>query len=253
MTKKTEAQAHLFNIPFFSRSKFELLKQVADQIEHSSKPTYIFTPNPEQVVQAKHNRELQEAFVESDYNIPDGIGVVLAAKFLHLFGKADLIQQRISGRELVEDLLDLSAQKQFRILLIGGKGYQQLLKKSKYDLTWTKGYADALKPTEQEEKEVTKLLQTQKPDIVFVAFGAPQQELWALAHREQLKNAKIVMVVGGSFDYLLGKVPSCPQFIAKIGLEWLFRLITQPWRWRRQLRLVTFVGLVIREVFTQKR
>lgn len=83
-------------------------------------------------------------------------------------------------------------------------------------------------------------------DILFVAFGAPKQEFWISEYLEKIP-VKIAIGVGGAFDYISGKTPRAPLFLQNIGLEWLFRLIMQPWRIKRQLSLLQFIWLVIKE------
>ena len=86
---------------------------------------------------------------------------------------------------------------------------------------------------------------------MFVAFGSPKQELWIAQNLDKLP-AKVVIGVGGAFDFVSGKVKRAPVWVRKIGFEWLFRLIIQPWRIKRQLRLVKFVYLVLAEKFGKK-
>jgi N-acetylglucosaminyldiphosphoundecaprenol N-acetyl-beta-D-mannosaminyltransferase len=109
------------------------------------------------------------------------------------------------------------------------------------------GYADIAHPTPTEHATVRFVINHQKPAIVLVAFGAPWQEAWAIRHQELLGavGTKLVMAVGGSIDFMLGKVPRAPKFMRQFGLEWLFRLVLEPWRWQRQLRLVSFVQLLL--------
>lgn len=83
-------------------------------------------------------------------------------------------------------------------------------------------------------------------DILFVAFGAPKQEMWISKNLNKIP-VKIAIGVGGAFDYISGKTLRAPGFIRNIGLEWLFRLIAQPWRIKRQLALLEFIWLVIKE------
>lgn len=83
-------------------------------------------------------------------------------------------------------------------------------------------------------------------DILFVAFGAPKQEFWISENLEKIP-VKIAIGVGGAFDYISGRIPRAPFFVRKLGMEWLFRLILQPWRLKRQLALLEFIWLVIRE------
>ncbi|OGH24452.1 MAG: hypothetical protein A3B47_01645 [Candidatus Levybacteria bacterium RIFCSPLOWO2_01_FULL_39_24] len=83
-------------------------------------------------------------------------------------------------------------------------------------------------------------------DILFVAFGAPKQEFWINENLNKIP-VKIAIGVGGAFDYLSGKIPRAPGFVRNVGLEWLFRLLVQPWRLKRQLALIEFIWLVIKE------
>lgn len=91
-----------------------------------------------------------------------------------------------------------------------------------------------------------KLLDNGKVDVLFVAFGCPKQEFWIYENLEKIP-VKIAIGVGGTFDYISGKVPRAPKFIRAIGFEWLFRLIIQPWRIKRQLALLKFIYLVVKE------
>lgn len=90
-------------------------------------------------------------------------------------------------------------------------------------------------------------IQQNHPIAVFVALGAPYQELWIAKHRETLKKAGVrcVMTVGGAFDILTGRINRAPLAFQNLGMEWLYRLFQQPWRWKRQLRLVEFVLLAL--------
>ena len=97
-------------------------------------------------------------------------------------------------------------------------------------------------------QEYDKSLKDKETDILFVAFGSPKQEIWIADNLNDL-NAKVVMGVGGAFDFITGKVPRAPKFLRNLGLEWLFRLIMQPWRIKRQVSLIRFVFLVIKEKF----
>ncbi len=163
--------------------------------------------------------------------------------------------------DVATDLLRLADQNHWPVLLVGGRGYGQSDISAAQTLAipnvnpaiyWLAGYKRATQPTAAEEQLVSETLKKLKPKIVLVALGAPVQEEWALRHRQLLKNngVKIVVVVGGAFDYVLGRVPRAPRWLRQLGWEWLFRLIQQPWRWQRQLRLIKFTWLILREVLT---
>ena len=83
-------------------------------------------------------------------------------------------------------------------------------------------------------------------DILFVALGAPKQEEWIHENLPKI-DVGCAMGVGGAFDYVAGQVPRAPKWMRKMGMEWSYRLVRQPWRWRRQTKLIEFVGLVLKE------
>ena len=112
----------------------------------------------------------------------------------------------------------------------------------KYDGAYDNGEVDIKNP--QRNNEVVAKINKFKPDILLVAYGAPWQEKWISANLGELK-AKVVMGVGGTFDYLTGRAKLPPRWMEKLGLEWLWRLILEPWRWRRQVNLVRFAWRVI--------
>jgi len=88
------------------------------------------------------------------------------------------------------------------------------------------------------------------PDILFVAYGAPAQDLWITRNLNRL-GVPVAMGVGGAFDFIAGRAQRAPRWVQRLGLEWLHRLIHQPWRWRRMLALPKFVWLVMQECLTK--
>jgi len=278
MIKKSDISINLFGLAIFSKDKSILLKQIETSINNSSKLSYIFTPNPEQVIQSRGNSEKSLQFLRdlqtADLLLPDGIGLVWASRYLSLVGKlpADTppIQERIAGAELVTDICRIvcssSPQNESKVLIIGGRGYSDLAIeqfrsilvrqtsqetksacKSAPQIKWISGYEDVQNQSAQETQTILKVVEEYKPQVLFVAFGAPHQERWLIEHRPELEKAgvKLGMAVGGSFDYLFGIVPRAPKLVQALGGEWLFRLLLQPWRITRQLRLVRFMWLVL--------
>jgi N-acetylglucosaminyldiphosphoundecaprenol N-acetyl-beta-D-mannosaminyltransferase len=96
---------------------------------------------------------------------------------------------------------------------------------------------------------IVSRIRATRPDVLFVAYGAPKQDLWIAEHRDAL-GVPAMIGVGGAFDHLIGVRKRAPAWVQRLNLEWLFRLITQPWRWRRQLALPRFVWAVYRERVT---
>lgn len=250
MEKKTDKSFQFRDKSIFSNGKSELLTLVKNVIDQTKKPFLIFTPNPEQLVLAETDERFDLELKQADLLLPDGVGLMWASSFLSNETNPP-IEERLPGRLVVEDLLKLAKEQKLSALVIGGRDYS----KDDYfvidgqKIYWTAGYLDVNNPTDGEEVALTQLVEEIKPDLIFVAFGAPQQERWLLTHLPLLaKNqVKIGMAVGGTFDYLLGKVPTPPIWVSKIGLEWLFRLVTQPHRLGRQLKLLNFVWLVLEE------
>jgi len=264
--KKSDQTVLLFKMPIFSRSKSELLNWLQHAVYRTQNPLVLFTPNPEQVVLAQKNPQFRTLLQHADVLIPDGIGLLWASRLLKLFGRSEAILERITGIDLAIDLLEWAKKEQWRVLLLGGKGYHQAEKNKvelvangnstgKLQLQWLEGHENVSRPTKDEEAKVAAAFGRIQPQLVFVAFGAPQQEEWVIHHLNLLKKSrvKMVMVVGGSFDILFGKLKRAPWWLRGLGLEWLHRLVQEPHRARRQLALPKFIGLTLQELLKKKR
>ncbi|MDH5533034.1 MAG: WecB/TagA/CpsF family glycosyltransferase [Candidatus Pacebacteria bacterium] len=253
MTIKTDNSFHFRGKDVFGKGHDQLLKNLKKSLSREksqNRPFLVFTPNPEQIMLAESDSSFNQVLQRADILVPDGVGLVIASKILSTKDNPK-IKERIPGRLLVEDIIKIAKEDNLKVLLIGGKDYSQtgMIKVNGVDIDWTNGYLDAFNPTEGEEVALQKRIQQVSPDIIFVAFGAPMQEKWLVQHKEFLNktNVKLGMAVGGSFDYLLGFVPSPPSWVSKMGFEWLFRLVVQPWRFKRQLKLISFMMLVFEE------
>ncbi|NCN87375.1 MAG: WecB/TagA/CpsF family glycosyltransferase [Candidatus Pacebacteria bacterium] len=253
MSIKTDKSFQFRGKTFFSRGRVELLKNLKNslsRLNNENDTLLVFTPNPEQIMLAESDQEFNKFLLEADVLVPDGVGLTIAAQLLGEDKNEQQIE-RIPGRLLVEDLIKISKEDHYKILIIGGRDYSHTgsVSINNFEMSWDSGYLDAFNPTEGEEVALQKRIEQEKPDIIFVAFGAPMQEKWLVKHKDFLSqnNVRLGMVVGGTFDYLLGFVPSPPSWVSKMGFEWLFRLVTQPWRFKRQLKLISFLGLVIEE------
>jgi N-acetylglucosaminyldiphosphoundecaprenol N-acetyl-beta-D-mannosaminyltransferase len=100
-------------------------------------------------------------------------------------------------------------------------------------------------PSEKDAPGIVERIRAAQPDVLFVAYGAPKQDLW-IARHGAAAGVPAMMGVGGSLDFIVGAQKRAPEWMRRINLEWLYRLITQPWRWRRQLALPKFVWAVVR-------
>lgn len=233
----------ILGISITTNPKEEILEEVRKRLESASnkdeKPFIVVTPNPEQLVLAQKDIELAEILNKADVAIPDGIGLVWASRVL---GKNGLKKQ-IPGVEFMEDLLELAAKEGYRTGLIGGwrgvavKALECLQKKYPGLNGW------AMEPEEKTIEEIGRKISDTGTRIVFVALGAPKQEYFI----EKLNSPIVAMSVGGSFDIIAGRTPRAPFLLRTIGIEWLWRLAREPWRWRRQLTLLKFLWLVLRD------
>jgi N-acetylglucosaminyldiphosphoundecaprenol N-acetyl-beta-D-mannosaminyltransferase len=219
-------------------------------IHHNGRNFIITTPNPELVLMAQSNSVLKEALNFADLSIPDGVGLNFAYKFL--YGKSLNI---IPGRKIFPELIKLADREKWKVFLFGGLGEEadlaaQVLA-SKYcnvKILSEKGprvddHAEPVSEIDKKiEKDVIDKVNSQFPDLLFVAFGNPRQEIWVYKNAKKL-NAKCIMTVGGAFRYVAGLSSLPPEWMEKGGLEWLWRLITEPKRIRRIVNAVVVFPL----------
>lgn len=274
VSKYSQKQVNIFGTELVSTTKKEVLSKVDDNIRKNRK-FIIVTPNPEILLEAQKNRILQDVINKAEIKVADGIGIRFAYRYLsdetckslgffrpavesvklikNLFRV--LVETKdsgtfpvVKGRELFVDLIQLCSKNDYKVFLLGGTGgvskkVERKLKK-KYKNLGIKSCDGPMsgedgKPlTEKDEEvedDVVKKINNFKPDITFVGFGAPKQEIWSSRNLYKL-NTKGMMVVGGTFDYISGKEKLPPKWMGKCGLEWLWRLLTQPKRFVRILR-----------------
>ncbi len=245
------SKTYILGVGITTAAKDKILELIDQKLSEKGKsvaPLIIFTPNPEQISQASGDASLRDTLNQADIALPDGVGVIIAARLL---GKP--LYSRITGVDFIEELLghvstgaNSSSKKLVNTGYFGsGKGVAEAASKclkAKYPQV-SIGYASDVYNRE-------KMIQSDV-DILFVALGFPKQEKWILEHKDEVK-AKIIMGVGGSLDFISGKVPRAPMVIRLFSLEWLFRLIVQPWRFKRQLRLLHFSALVLQEALSNK-
>ena len=236
-TETGRKYAKILGINVISTPISSVLTGVKDFIAHNVK-FYIVTPNPELMIIAKRDEEYKSILNNAKIALPDGIGVMWGAKFL---GKP--LKQRITGIDFMESLCDYASKRPITVGFLGGgpsiaeKTAECLRKKYPgLKISWS-------------SQEFISSLNNKETDVLFVAFGSPKQEIWISKNLQNI-NAKVVMGVGGSFDFISGKVTRAPKFLQNLGIEWLFRLIIEPWRIKRQFSLIKFIWLIIKERFS---
>ena len=200
---------------------------------------YICTPNPETVWACGKSRALNEAVAGADMTLPDGIGVVWASRVL---GRP--VPERVSGYDFLMALLPRLTG---RVFLLGGKPgvarrAGEVIGRQFPHIT-VAGCRDGY--SEEGEGDLCAV-QAAEPDVVLVCLGTPRQELWMAENRSHLSSA-LMIGLGGSLDVLAGDVKRAPEGWIRLNLEWLYRLLRQPGRIVRQVRLPLFVMAVLAE------
>ena len=244
----------ILGIKVENQTKKDILEKINKYLENPRDLLHIVSINPEIVVIAQKLKEFKRVVNTAQIRIIDGFGVVLAGQIL-----GQTIGPRLTGVDLMQELLFIASNRPLRVLFVGGKGklaedmaecYNKLQSKAKFK--GTEGIADVRNPSLDEEKELISIVADYKPHLLLVSFGSPYQELWIDKNRGYLKGI-VCMGVGGGFDFLAGYVKRAPSFVRSLGLEWLYRLFVQPWRIKRQiLRLPYFLLLVFKERLTGK-
>jgi len=275
--------ANIFKVRLDSTSKARVLTFVRDSIGRNSKFS-IFTLNPDIILEAVKDVKYREILNSSNLSIPDGIGLAQAVKYLGLQGPNNQILRFFScffqglvvglstffnkkwllssltiikGRELFLDLTKLANKKSWKVFFLGGRGdvgqktkekLQTSLKSVKIKTSAGPILDKEGKPVNRKEMELEKETINQinefKPQLLFVAFGAPKQERWVYKWLSRLDIGG-AMVVGGTFEYFADKVAFPPLWMEKGGLEWIWRLISQPQRIKRIFKAVIIFPLKV--------
>jgi len=211
------------------------------------KQAAIFTPNPEMVMLARRDPSFRKVLNGADLSVPDGIGLVWASRIL-----GTPLAERVAGRKLFLELCAEAARRGGRIFLLGAmpgsaeKAAREL--KRRYPKLRIAGTfaGDGSPEGDKVTVEAINRLANRPIDLLFVAYGHGKQERW-IARNLKRVPVKVAMGVGGTLDYVAGTAPKVPSLVENFGMEWLYRLVRQPWRLRRQLVLFPFAALVFRE------
>jgi N-acetylglucosaminyldiphosphoundecaprenol N-acetyl-beta-D-mannosaminyltransferase len=207
------------------------------------RPRQIVTVNPEFVVRARSDRAFREVLEAADLAIPDGAGLLWAAR-----RSKQVIPERVAGVDLIEALAGEAAGAGWRLFLLGAKpgvaeAAAAVLHRRHPRLVVCGTLAGS--PSPSEDAATSAAVRAARTDLLLVAFGAPGQDLWISRNLGRC-GARVAMGVGGAFDFISGQAQRAPAWMRRRGLEWLYRLGREPWRWRRMLALPRFVVLVLR-------
>ena len=204
------------------------------------KPRLIFTPNPEIIMSSRKDEKLRSLLNSSDLNLPDGIGIVAAAKLM-----GTPVCGRLTGIDFMMSILNNARENNYKIFLLGSApGTAENAAKNIAGIEIVGTHHGYFK--DEENGKIIALIKKARPDILFVGLGSPRQEQWIAKHYKEI-GAPVNMVIGGSLDVLSGKVKRAPAVFQKTGLEWLYRLAKEPKRWKRQTSLAKFALLAVKK------
>ena len=206
-------------------------------------PHQVVTVNPEFVMAAQQDTLFRVTLDEADLAVPDGAGLLWASRVLQ-----KPLRERVAGSDVVPRLAELSARDGYRLYLLGAaprvaERTASVLASQHPGVVIVGTYAGS--PAPEEEDAIVARVRAASPDILLVAYGAPKQDLWIRRNLSRLATP-VCMGVGGAFDFVAGVTRRAPMWMRRAGLEWLHRLIHEPWRWRRMLALPRFAWCVFK-------
>lgn len=253
----------IFDIPITAITQKDAIEKIISSLKNQKK-LFITTPNPEILIKSLKDTKYKEALQNSNLNLADGNGIIWAKRYFELskkyknplilillaiyslitfiFHKKDPnipLKAPIHGSDLLIEILKNQDFHHFSFFLLGNiNGLNPKISKitstiinQKYPHIQIAGHYDS---TAKNPNNIEKINQS-KAQILLIGFGAPNQELWIYKNFNQLKNIKVAIGLGGSFDFISNILPRAPKWMRKLSLEWLYRLIRQPKRLKRIL------------------
>ncbi len=221
----------------------QVLREVRRAVVHQRR-LHIVTVNAEFVVHARQNLAFRRVLEDADLATADSAGILWALRRQGYY-----LHYRVGGSDLVWSMSLQAAEFGHRIFFLGGgPGVAEAAAGQLVDTFPELQIAGthAGRPNIGDEAAIVHLIRRSKADLLFVAFGAPEQDQW-LARNQSRTGAPVALGVGGSLDYIAGRTRRAPVWMRQNQLDWLWRLTQQPWRWRRMLALPRFAWLVWRD------
>ena len=212
----------------------------AEALLRGDKAAYVVTPNAEIAYEALHDVQLREMLNGADLMLPDGAGVVLASKLLRT-----PVKQKVAGVDFAAGLLGILERNGQSLYLLGGKpGIGELAAQKMLEAHPQLRIAGIADGYFQDEAPVIAKINASGADALFVCLGAPKQERFMVQHQQEL-HVHLMAGLGGSLDAFAGTVQRAPAWMIRLNLEWLYRLIREPKRFRRMLRLPKYLWAVM--------
>ena len=229
----------VMGLKFDSMTMDEALSR-AEALLRGDKAAYVVTPNAEIAYEALHDVQLREMLNGADLMLPDGAGVVLASKLLRT-----PVKQKVAGVDFAAGLLSILERNGQSLYLLGGKpGIGELAAQKMLEAHPQLRIAGIADGYFQDEAPVIAKINASGADALFVCLGAPKQERFMVQHQQEL-HVHLMAGLGGSLDAFAGTVQRAPAWMIRLNLEWLYRLIREPKRFRRMLRLPKYLWAVM--------
>jgi len=231
----------ILGVGFDNVSMDEAIAKASDRIEQR-RGGFVVTPNPEIVMLALENEKLRDTIEKAELVLPDGIGVIYGAKIL-----GTPLKERVPGIDFASGLMEKLAAHHGSVYLLGAKpGVAEQAGKNLCErfsglvvAGWHDGYFT-------DDSEIIREINVLKPDLLLVCLGFPKQEFW-MRERGPMLDVGLMAGLGGSLDVFAGVVQRAPAMWQKLGLEWLYRLLKEPTRLGRMMKLPQFLLCVIKE------
>jgi len=219
--------------------------EIIDGFGASGETHQVVTPNPELVMLARADPGFREVMERAALAPADGVGLRWAGNVL-----GQPIREVVPGSELIERLASRGAGRGERWFLLGAaEGVAEEVGRvlvARYPGLIIAGSWSGTPDRVEDDANCRRIEAAGPVDKLFVAFGSPAQELWIARNQPRLRVA-VAVGVGGGFNFVAGRSRRPPAWVKRLGLIWLFRLVFEPWRWKRQFGLLRFVGLVLWE------
>lgn len=231
----------MFGVDVTTESSDETIGRIFSRLQNDEK-SFIVAINPEKLMKSRRDPELRSILNEATIGIPDGVGVLIASKL-----QGGNIKERITGVDMMELLCKESSNHNASVFLYGAKpGVAQKAAdklKEQYPALEVAGTLDGYV---KDEEEILRTINESGANILFVALGSPTQENFIIRNMDKL-TVSVFQGVGGSFDVFSGNVERAPLAFRKLGLEWFYRLMKEPSRWKRQMELPKFLFAILKE------
>lgn len=243
-------RVNLLGVPVSAVTYAQLLDQIGAWVEQGDRLHHICTTNPEFLVIAQGDPNFFNILNRADLCIPDGIGLLYGARIL-----GERLPQRVTGSDGLPLIAERAAQRGWRVFLLGAapgiaEKTAEILTARYPGLQIVGTYAGS--PDAAEEDAIVARINASEAEVLFVAYGAPQQDKWIARNSPRLQ-VKMAMGIGGAFDFIAGILPRAPEWMRNLGIEWLYRLYLQPSRIGRMMRLPLFIWLILWQRIRMKR